>query len=83
MRFNTSRAPAFVVVALFFVKPAMAASRDTKGLELEQFLEIDTASRRLEPYLTAPNAVHVLTGEEIRRAGLIVSSGLLRLAQEP
>ena len=83
---NTSWSVAVVFIGLCYLQPAVAAASDSsrldiKRLELEQLMEIDiyTASRRFEPYLTAPNAVYVLTGEEIRRAGVLSVPEALRL----
>lgn len=83
MRFKTTGHLAAVFAALAFLHPAFAAPQrlDIKRLRLEDLMEIDvyTASRRLEPYLTAANAIYVLTSEDIGRADALAIPELLRL----
>jgi iron complex outermembrane recepter protein len=54
---------------------------DIKGMTIEQLMDIDvyTASRRAEPYQASPNAVYVLTSEEIHRARATTIPEALRL----
>ena len=56
--------------------PTRAASepapQDLKRLSIEQLMQIDVtlATRRPEPVATAPTAISVATGEDIRRSGV-------------
>jgi iron complex outermembrane receptor protein len=55
---------------------------DLRALSLEELanLEVVTVSRRSEPLGTAPAAIYVITGEDIRRSGATTLPEALRLA---
>lgn len=54
---------------------------DIKRLTITELMDIDvySASRRPEPAKNTPSAIHVLTGEEIRRSRVTSVPGALRL----
>src|SRR5882672_6294579 len=65
-------------IALLLLLPRQAMSaepgpQDLKRLSIEQLMQIDVtlAARRPEPIATAPTAISVVTGDDIRRAGVI------------
>ncbi len=81
---NTHKHLAFLfVVLLFFTQSAGA------GEELEEFLELDlealmnmevvTASRRAQKIYEAPNAISVITAEDILRSGAVDLPDLFRM----
>jgi iron complex outermembrane receptor protein len=53
-----------------------------KGLSIEQLMQIDVtlATRRPEPVSTAPTAISVVTGDDIRRAGVTTLADAVALA---
>lgn len=55
---------------------------DLKKLSVEQLLEteVTTVSRKPQPKSEVPNAIDVITGEEIRRSGVTTIPDALRLA---
>lgn len=62
--------------------PLSSSATDAlKRMSLEELMgvEIYSASRRLEPSQTAPDAIYVLTGAEIRRSGATSVPDALRL----
>lgn len=54
---------------------------DIKRLSLEELMQIDvySAARRIEPLHGVPNAMYVLTGEDIRRSRALTLPDVLRL----
>ena len=66
--------------------PTLAASepapQDLKRLSIEQLMQIDVtlATRRPEPVATAPTAISVVTGEDIRRSGVTTLADAVGLA---
>ena len=66
--------------------PTLAASepapQDLKRLSIEQLMQIDVtlATRRPEPVATAPTAISVVTGEDIRRSGVTTLADAIGLA---
>jgi iron complex outermembrane recepter protein len=69
---------------LLFVRSAAAQSGqdELKQLSIEELMRIDvtTASRREEPLGSTPAAMSVITGDDIRRAGVTTIAEALRLA---
>jgi iron complex outermembrane recepter protein len=59
-----------------------AADSDLFELSIEDLgkLRVTSVSKRSEPLRQAPSAIHVITGEEIRRSGLTRLPEILRLA---
>ena len=59
-----------------------APTNSTKTLSLEELIQrpVTTVSRQAEPFFTAPAAVSVITGDEIRRSGVRTLPDALRLA---
>jgi iron complex outermembrane receptor protein len=59
-----------------------ASPQDLKQLSIEQLMQIDVtlATRRPEPVATAPTAISVITGDEIRRAGVTTLADAVALA---
>ncbi|RPJ48002.1 MAG: TonB-dependent receptor [Candidatus Latescibacterota bacterium] len=59
------------VVAVFFFPAAPAALGDLTELSLEDLMEIEvtTVSKKSEQLSSAPAAVYVMSGEEVRRTG--------------
>jgi iron complex outermembrane recepter protein len=53
-----------------------------KGLSLEQLMDMNvtSVSRQPEPYISAPAALQIITGDEIRRSGATSFPEALRLA---
>ena len=73
--------------ALFvFVVSALRASaqgpQDLKRLSIEQLMQIDVtlATRTPEPLATAPTAISIVTGDDIRRAGVSTLADAVALA---
>jgi iron complex outermembrane receptor protein len=69
----------------FVVAPALAAElqvADLASLSLEQLanIEVTSVSRRAERLADAPASIYVITGEDIRRAGVTSLPEALRLA---
>src|SRR5258705_5849311 len=66
-----------IALLLLLPRQAMSSSepgpQDLKRLSIEQLMQIDVtlAARRPEPIATAPTAISVVTGDDIRRAGVI------------
>ena len=60
--------------------PAPAADLATMSLEQLLNLEVTSVSRRSEKLSTAPAAIHVITGDEIRRVGATSIPEALRLS---
>src|SRR5690348_6058975 len=81
-----------LAVTLILAAPAAAAQPEETGppsdpsvlkrLSVEELMEIDvtSVSKRSEPLSTAAAAITVLTGEDIRRAGVTSLPEALRLA---
>jgi iron complex outermembrane recepter protein len=69
-----------------FVVPALRASaqgpQDLKRLSIEQLMQIDVtlATRTPEPLATAPTAISIVTGDDIRRAGVSTLADAVALA---
>jgi iron complex outermembrane recepter protein len=92
MHFAEGRTSAVVAVstlalAFAFGSPRLAAhdqpgSQDLKQLSLEELMEIDVTltARRPEPVGSAAAAISVITGEEIRRAGVTTIADAIALA---
>ena len=61
---------------------AEASAQDLKGLSIEQLMQIDVtlATRRPEPVATAPTAISVITGDDIRRSGVTTLADAIALA---
>ena len=59
-----------------------AGPQDLKRLSIEQLMQIDVtlAARRPEPVATAPTAISVVTGDDIRRAGVTTLADAVALA---
>ena len=75
------------MIALLLLLPAGAtasqpAPQDLKRLTIEQLMQIDVtlAARRPEPIATAPTAISVVTGDDIRRAGVTTLADAVALA---
>jgi iron complex outermembrane recepter protein len=78
------RCSALVVLALLWaplLRPA-AAQEELKRLSIEELMRIDvtTTARRPQPIGTTAAAISVITGEDIRRAGVTTIADALRLA---
>jgi iron complex outermembrane receptor protein len=58
-------------LSLVLLTPTASSPQDLKRLSIEQLMQIDVtlAARRPEPIATAPTAISVVTGDDIRRAG--------------
>src|SRR5882672_6206555 len=74
-------------IALLLLLPRQAMSaepgpQDLKRLSIEQLMQIDVtlAARRPEPIATAPTAISVVTGDDIRRAGATTLADAVALA---
>jgi iron complex outermembrane receptor protein len=79
------RVLAITLIALF--PPATARAQqappaDLKLLSIEDLMRVDvtTAARRAQPIGTTPAAMSVITGDEIRRAGVTTIADAIRLA---
>jgi iron complex outermembrane receptor protein len=61
--------------------PTFAATDSLKRMSIEELMDVEiySASRRLEPSQAAPDAIYVLTGNEIRRSGATSIPEALRL----
>jgi iron complex outermembrane receptor protein len=75
------------LIALLFLLPNQTsasepAAQDLKRLSIEQLMQIDVtlAARRPEPIATAPTAISVVTGDDIRRAGATTLADAVALA---
>jgi iron complex outermembrane receptor protein len=82
---TTRRAACLALTALLW--PALAAARqsppdDLKRLSIEELMRVDvtTAGRREQPIGATTAAMSVLTGDDIRRAGVTTIADALRLA---
>src|SRR5262245_24815018 len=66
-------------VPLFAAQPA---SQDLKRLSIEQLMEIDVtlATRQPEPIASTATAISVVTGDDIRRAGVSTLADAIALA---
>jgi iron complex outermembrane receptor protein len=79
-----TRLISFALVVL--VAPALRASaqgpEDLKRLSIEQLMQIDVtlATRTPEPLATAPTAISIVTGDDIRRAGVSTLADAVALA---
>jgi iron complex outermembrane receptor protein len=71
---------------VFIVLPPLRASgqgpQDLKRLSIEQLMQIDVtlATRTPEPLATAPTAISIVTGDDIRRAGVSTLADAVALA---
>ena len=78
------RGPASVVLAASLGGAEASAQRaqDLADLSLEQLadVKVTSASRRAEPWTTAPASIYVITASDIRRAGATTLAEALRLA---
>src|SRR5436190_23564185 len=84
---NGRRMRLLLIVGLFLSNAAAASAvkppaQDLKRLSIEQLMEIDVtlATRRPEPVSTTATAISVVTGEDIRRAGVTTLADALALA---
>jgi len=74
------------LVLVLVVVPALRASaqgpQDLKRLSIEQLMQIDVtlATRTPEPLATAPTAISIVTGDDIRRAGVSTLADAVALA---
>jgi iron complex outermembrane receptor protein len=61
---------------------AQPAAQDLKRMSIEQLMQIDVtlATRRPEPVSSAPTAISVVTGEDIRRGGVTTLADAVALA---
>ena len=77
----TLRCPA-LLVASWLLSASPAAAQDLKRLSIEELMQIDvtTTSRHLEPVGSAAAAISVITGDDIRRAGVTTIADALLLA---
>ncbi len=59
-----------------------SSAQDLKRLSIEQLMQIDVtlAARRPEPIASAPTAISVVTGDDIRRAGVTTLADAVALA---
>ena len=76
-----------VFIALLLLLPDRSAwsqpgTQDLKLLSIEQLMQIDVtlATRRPEPVAAAPTAISVVTGDDIRRAGVTTIADAVALA---
>src|SRR5688572_32763273 len=71
-----------VATCLCAFVPAAAAQDDLKRLSIEELMRIDvtTAARHLQPLGTTAAAISVITGDDIRRAGVTTIADALLLA---
>jgi iron complex outermembrane receptor protein len=71
-----------VATCLCAFVPAAAAQDDLKRLSIEELMRIDvtTAARHLQPLGTTAAAISVITGDDIRRAGVTTIADALVLA---
>jgi len=81
----SSRLIALIVLLLVLPSPAASSqpgAQDLKRLSIEQLMQIDVtlAARRPEPIATAPTAISVVTGDDIRRAGVTTLADAVALA---
>ena len=69
-------------VAASFAIASTASAQDLKRLSIEQLMQIDVtlATRRPEPVAATPTAISVVTGDEIRRAGVTTLADAIALA---
>jgi iron complex outermembrane receptor protein len=79
------RSIASIALLLLLPRPAMSSEpgpQDLKRLSIEQLMQIDVtlAARRPEPIATAPTAISVVTGDDIRRAGVTTLADAVALA---
>ena len=80
------RARLISLALVLVVVPALPASaqgpQDLKRLSIEQLMQIDVtlATRTPEPLATAPTAISIVTGEDIRRAGVSTLADAVALA---
>jgi iron complex outermembrane receptor protein len=82
-RHRPSRLARFALTALLTSSAPVAAEQsDLKRLSLEELMRIDvtTAGRREQPIGTTAAAMSVITGDDIRRAGVTTIADALRLA---
>jgi iron complex outermembrane recepter protein len=72
---------ALAAVLAFAASAVMAAESDLTELSLSDLLEIKvvSVSKRAEPLARAAAAIHVITGEELRRSGSRSIAEALRL----
>src|SRR6266850_7160651 len=73
------------IALLLLPRQAMSSEpgpQDLKRLSIEQLMQIDVtlAARRPEPIATAPTAISVITGDDIRRAGVTTIADAVALA---
>jgi len=73
---------AVIVLLARMASAAQPAPQDLKRLSIEQLMQIDVtlATRRPEPVATAPTAISVVTGDDIRRAGVTTLADAVALA---
>jgi iron complex outermembrane recepter protein len=73
---------AFVVVLVPALRASAQGPQDLKRLSIEQLMQIDVtlATRTPEPLATAPTAISIVTGEDIRRAGVSTLADAVALA---
>ena len=76
----------WVVPALLFCGatgiPAQTTTQDLKQLSIEELMQVNVtlAARRPEPVATTPAAISVITGDDIRRAGVTTIADAIALA---
>lgn len=75
-------APAVALALALAPLPSMAAVSDLTELTIEELsnLEVTSVSRRPESLADAPGSIYVITGEQIRRSGVVTIPEALRLA---
>jgi len=73
---------AVIVFLARMASAAQPAPQDLKRLSIEQLMQIDVtlATRRPEPVATAATAISVVTGDDIRRAGVTTLADAVALA---
>lgn len=71
-----------VILGTFLLGTGVVQAQELRALSLEDLMrvEVTSVSRRTESRFTAAAAVHVLTGEQIRRSGVRSLPEALRLA---
>lgn len=73
---------AFVMFLVLAPEAEAQTTQALKGLTIEQLMQIDVtlATRTPEPVATAPTAISILTGDDIRRAGITTLADAVALA---
>lgn len=82
MTLRAAVAPCAMAIAAWSAPVAAQSLQDLGSLSIEELagVEITSVSKRPEPIASAPAAVYVITGDEIRRSGATSLPEALRLA---